>query len=47
MLDDPNNNWTRFIKRILFDVDSGVLDKFVPVFMNIDAQQLLAAHAGD
>mgnify|MGYP000629975571 CR=1 FL=1 len=35
MLDDPNNNWTRFIKRILFDVDSGVLDKFVPVFMNI------------
>lgn len=35
VLDDPNNNWTRFIKRILFDVDSGVLDKFVPVFMNI------------
>ena len=44
VLDDPNNNWTRFIKRILFDVDSGVLDKFVPVFNEHCAQQLLAAH---
>lgn len=34
-LKDPNNNWTRFIKNILFNTDPKVLDKFVPVLLNI------------
>ena len=34
-LKDPNNNWTRFIKNILFNTDPKILDKFVPVLLNI------------
>ncbi len=34
-LQDPNNNWTRFIKNILFNTDPDVLDKFIPVLLNI------------
>ena len=34
-LEDPNNNWTRFIKNILFNVDPKILDKVVPVILNI------------
>ncbi|NMP37104.1 MAG: radical SAM protein [Clostridiales bacterium] len=32
---DPNNNWTRFFKNMLTNVDSDVLSKFVPVVLNI------------
>lgn len=31
---DPNNNWTVFIKNILNNVDPKVLNKFVPAFLN-------------
>ena len=34
-LQDPNNNWTRFIKNILFNTDPAVLDKVIPVILNI------------
>lgn len=34
-LQDPNNNWTRFIKNILFNTDPKILDKFIPVLLNI------------
>ncbi len=34
-LEDPNNNWTRFIKNILFNVNPDILDKVVPVILNI------------
>lgn len=34
-LQDPDNNWTRFIKNILFNTDPKVLDKIVPVILNI------------
>lgn len=33
--EDPNNNWTVFVKNILKNTDPKVLDKFVPVLMNI------------
>ncbi len=34
-LKDPDNNWTRFIKNILFNTDPKVLERFIPVLMNI------------
>ena len=33
--EDPNNNWTVFIKNILNNTDPDVLDKFVPAFLNV------------
>ncbi len=34
-LQDPNNNWTVFIKNILRNVDPDVLDRFLPGFLNL------------
>ncbi len=34
-LNNPNDNWTRFIKNILNTVNPDVLDKFIPVLLNI------------
>ncbi|MCC8022405.1 MAG: radical SAM protein [Clostridiales bacterium] len=35
VLDDPNNNWTIFIKKLLCDVNPQVLEKMIPAGMNI------------
>lgn len=34
-LQDPNNNWSIFIKNILNNVSTDVLDKIVPVMLNV------------
>ncbi len=34
-LNDPNNNWTVFFKNILRDIDPEIIEKLVPVLLNI------------
>lgn len=34
-LEDPNNNWSIFIKNILHNIDPQVIDKLIPVLLNL------------
>lgn len=34
-LEDPNNNWYQFVKRLVLDTDEGVLKKMVPAALNV------------
>ena len=35
VMDDPNNNWMRFVKDIICNTDEHVLEKLVPPLMNV------------
>ena len=41
VMDDPNNNWMKFIKSLVMDTDEEVLNKLIPPLMNTSLRETI------